>query len=300
MAAAVDQQGHSRQHHSRRGIPGHQTGIPELKRLQTAKDGDTQLPVPHGIEGNVVPPGGIHQGVQGGQQLHPAGVLLEGPAAVEDLIGHLGTQGVHHKDQHVQNDVEGGQSQHVAGELGAEHGEGIQEEQGSQSHPEAVPQASQGHGGQLGGEHGQLHQRSCGIDQHVGHNDEGQTGEVVGDKQVLSAHGHGMDGGGRAVVKEIAKHRHDDEHAVSSTQQNHSLTHICVQIQTVPVNQVDLLLHVQVVVAQLVEEVQGHDEGPHDRPDGPQGPEPGQIFPIESRIKERCHGPHSPHLPARK
>ena len=48
------------------------------------------------------------------------------------------------------------------------------------------------------------------------------------------------------------------------------------------------------------QEPQGQDQQPHGPIEGPDGPEPEEGLPEEGAVKERCPGPHSPHLPTHK
>lgn len=177
----------------------------------------------------------------------------------------------------------------MAGEHAAEHGEGVEKQVQAAGDHQPGKQAAE-HQNAEGGFHHHRYQE----DHYVGHNHKGQARQVVGQKQTLPPHGQRVQKGGRAAGIEVGEHRHgckdaekEGEHSGGAEGARQKAQGDDAGIHPAHIFPVDQDVHRQ----------QHQPQQPVQPPDGP---EAGQVFPQQGKIKVRCRGPHSPHLPAHK
>ena len=282
MAAAVDVQGYKGQRHTHGGVDGHRArGAEALPLFAAAKQRQRVL-----------------QGVGGGEVLHD----LSGPGgpgvAVEELVEQAVQQGVDDVGQHVENTVEGGQGQDVAGEHGAEGGEGEEE----QAHAALTQQPHQQGGHRrapvLHGQEGQLHHGRQYGGYQLGQQQEGQPRQVLGGEQGLPPGGQGVEPAGGAAVIQIAEHRHSAENGKEGSQIQAKGGHFRQIHRADQQTLLGIAVHIAAKVG--VEHVQRDKKQPNHPVARPQGPEAGQSLAVEGAVKVRCRGPHSSHLPVHR
>ena len=194
MALVVDPQGGKGERHRRCGVERHRAGIVDLGSPNPFAGGGFHVP----------DSAGAGQLDQGGEPLgHLFNVAPEAGKAVEHGLQHGVHQGKDHIDQQIQNAVKGGQRQNVSGEHGAEHREGVEKQGGYTLNQQPYRQRVQVQTA-VHGLHCRRHQKDC----QMGQKDEGQAGEVVGDKQGVPVQGKGVHHAGRAGEEQVAEHRH--------------------------------------------------------------------------------------------
>ena len=190
----------------------------------------------------------------------------------------------------------------MPGEHGAEGGEGEEKQGGAALGQHEGAQGGQGLPPALGGQQGQFHHRPHQAGRQLGQQQEAQPRQVVGPEQGLPPHGEGVDGAGGAVVVQVAEGRHGRQHPEAGGQEQPELQKIR-QLHC-PTQQLILSPGDHLAPAQGVEIARHQEQRDAEDPDhpvqGPQGPVAGHGLAVDGGIKERCRGPHSPHLPIRK
>ena len=188
-------------------------------------------------------------------------------------IGHRG----HAKDQYIQNAVEDGQGQNMAGKHGAAHGEGEKEHPhkhlGHQpaEHP-AGAEDPQPHLGQQG------QQAHHGAGQQV----EAEGGDIVGDKKSLPPDGQGVIHGHRAGVHQIGEQGHGDK---APKDQRQGDTYPGGGVKDVGHQRSQL-----VRPRRHVKQLNGQRKELDGAVKSPDGPEPGHVFPKEGGVEPALTG----------
>ena len=276
-----------RPHGEQQGRDGVYAHCPQAVKLQhplaAGHLGGLVHPVPEGAYPLLQP---HHRGEPFHHLMH---AVREAGKAVIKRPEHNAQQLRHANDQEIDHGVKGGQGQKVPGEHGAEHRQGVEEEPLSarRRQPEAQP---------LPAHHAprQLHQQGEQENHQVGHNQEGQPRQIVGEEQPLPPDGQSAEEVGRTGIIQVAEHRHGRQHPEYKGQLEGQLRrglghHVKGEV-----------LHVACVMLVHLEKHQPV-QGQHHQPDGevrpPQGPEAADSLFENRPIKERCPGPHSPHLP---
>ena len=284
MAAAVEEQGDDRHDQARGGVDAQHPGFFQI--------GHAILTL------NI--PGGLHQGVHGGEVLHQGRSGTAGDVAEEELAHELGDQHIETHGQAVEDAVEGGQGQDVAGKHGAQGGKGEEEQGQSALSRRPLPQGGETHPQGGGGDDDQLHGGGEQGHGQVGQHGKGQARQILGDKQGLPAHGQGVHHAGGAVVIQVAEHRHGAQHPKAAGDEHAGLDPAAGHLGGLPqplfpirFDEVHNGIHREIGIQQI----DGDDQGPHEGVQDPQGPEAPHGLAVKGGIKARCPGPHSPHLP---
>ena len=282
MPAAVGRQGQPCQHQPDEGVQG---GI-----AQTGKVGIAQHAVSGGVRyGIILDVTGLgeqqHRGEPDAQLLQPGSA----GEAEEKFLGHTAEDPAQPGGQAIENHIEGGQGQHVAGEHGAEHGKGVEEEPEQAHHHQPGEQAAEHHcaGKDLRRQGQQEHRQ-------IGQQQEQKPRQVVGEEQALPPQGQGVKHAHRAAGIEVGEHRHGAQQAEQSGQRNGGAR------AAVQVVQGQAAGHSPVPMYPVGQNIEGQHRQPEQAVQRPDGPEAGEILAQQGKIKVRCRGPHSPHLPAHR
>ena len=120
--------------------------------------------------------------------------------AEEELVEQAVQQLIDHRSQHIEDAVKGRQGQDVAGEHGAESGEGEEEQAQAGEGNQPGPQSGQGPAPAAHGQKGQLDHGGEHRHRPLGKEEHGQPRQVLGDEQGLPPQGEGVGPTGGAVV----------------------------------------------------------------------------------------------------
>ena len=190
----------------------------------------------------------------------------------------------------------------MAGKHGAKRRKGEEEQAYAALYQQPDAQAGQGGSPAFLSHQGQLNGQGDARHHQVGQQGKGQSRQILGAEQGLPAQRQGMHHAGGAVVVEVTEHRHGAQHPVAAGHKHPKLQGIG-DVSGILYQAVGQLhrghggtSHREVVVQQ----VEGEQKQPHQAVGCPQRPEPQHGLAVEGRIKERCPGPHSPHLPTHK
>ena len=183
----------------------------------------------------------------------------------------------------------------MPGEHAAEHRHGVEEQALPAGDRQPEPQPRQEHRPADGlDEQGEQEYRQ------VGHEEEGQPRQVVGEEQPLPPHGQGAEEVGGPGVIEVAAHRHGAQRPEEHRQRQGQLDqvpHLLGKGLHIPAREAGAGLGLQLEHHQPLE---GQDQQPDDGVRRPHGPVAQDRFLEYGAVKERCPGPHSPHLPSHR
>ena len=128
----------------------------------------------------------------------------------------------------------------------------------------------------------------------IGQQQEQKPRQVVGEEQALPPQGQGVKHAHRAAGIEVGEHRHGAQQAEQSGQRNGGAR------AAVQVVQGQAAGHSPVPMYPVGQNIEGQHRQPEQAVQRPDGPEAGEILAQQGKIKVRCRGPHSPHLPAHR